>query len=129
VTAARDARAAVIELSTALRVVHLRLLATVRKSFEKLHGRVEGPGALLQLVVDDPLFAWLRPLSQRIAALDELATGPVDPASGEAARTAVAELLEEESFRAHYLVYLQSDPDVVVAHASLRGLIAQRPRR
>ncbi len=69
-----DARDAVRELAAALRKLHHELLLATRKSFEKLNGRVDGPGALLQLAVHDPLFAWLRPLSQELALLDELAS-------------------------------------------------------
>lgn len=120
-----DARAAVRELATALRTLHHRLLLATQKSFEKLHGRVDGPGALLQLAVHDPLFAWLRPLSQQLALLDELAAAE-DVGGADFARAAaeVAELVDGISeFRAAYLVYLQSEPDVVLAHAALRRLI------
>jgi hypothetical protein len=121
------ARAAARELAAALRTLHHRLLLATQKSFEKLHGRVDGPGALLQLAVHDPLFAWLRPLSQKLALLDELAEAE-DVADVDFARAAaeVAELVDEDSaFRAAYLVYLQSEPDVVLAHGVLRRLIAR----
>ncbi len=127
-TAPTDARAALVELSSALRVVHQRLLIAVQRNFEKLHGRVGGPGALLQLVVKDPLFAWLAPLTRQIAALDELGRDDVDAPVLAAARADVLALLDEDSdFRSSYLVYLQSEPDVVVAHATLRRLVARRP--
>jgi hypothetical protein len=122
-----DARAAVRELAEALRALHHRLLVSTQKSFEKLHGRVDGPGALLQLAVHDPLFAWLRPLSHQLALLDELADAEAvgDPDVARAAAE-VAELVDEDSeFRAVHLVYLQSEPDVVLAHAALRRLIAR----
>jgi hypothetical protein len=120
-----DARAAVRELAAALRALHHRLLLATQKSFEKLHGRVDGPGALLQLAVHDPLFAWLRPLSQQLALLDELAAADeVDAGDFARAAAEVAELVDATSeFRAAYLVYLQSEPDVVIAHAALRRLI------
>jgi hypothetical protein len=122
-----DARAAARELAAALRTLHHRLLLATQKSFEKLHGRVDGPGALLQLAVHDSLFAWLRPLSQKLALLDELAeaeeVGAVDFAR---AAAEVAELLDEDSaFRSAYLVYLQAEPDVVLAHGALRQLIVR----
>ena len=122
-----DARAALRELAAALRALHHRLLLATQKSFEKLHGRVDGPGALLQLAVHDPLFAWLRPLSRTVALLDELADSE-QVGSPDFARAAaeVAELVDENSeFRAAYLVYLQSEPDVVIAHADLRKLISR----
>jgi hypothetical protein len=121
------ARAATRELAAALRTLHRRLLLATQTSFEKLHGRVEGPGALLQLAVHDPLFEWLRPLSQRVALLDELAEAEA-VGDGDFVRAAaeVTQLVDGDSeFRAAYLVYLQSEPDVVLAHAALRRLIAR----
>jgi hypothetical protein len=124
-----DSRAALEELAHALRVLHQRLLAATQADFEKLYGRVEGPGALLQLLINDPLFAWLRPVSQQMAALDELAADEVDAAVVEAARKSVAGLIDERSdFRATYLIYLQADPDIVIAHAALRRLAPLIPR-
>jgi hypothetical protein len=118
-------RAALVELSSALRVVHQRLLAAVQRNFEKLHGRVGGPGELLRLAVNDPLFAWLAPLTKQIATIDERTREEVDAGAVAAVRAEVLALLEDESdFRASYLVYLQAEPDVVVAHATLRRLVA-----
>ena len=113
------------ELSYALRVLHQRLLAATQKDFEKLHGRVPSAGALLQLAVNDPLFAWLRPLSQQMAALDELlASGDADADAIAAVRSDVLALLEVPGdFHSTYLVHLQANPDVVMAHAEVRGVL------
>jgi hypothetical protein len=122
------ARADLRELAAAARTLHHRLLVATQKSFEKLHGRVESPGQLLQLAVHDPLFAWLRPLSQQLALLDELAEAD-ELYDADVARAAgeVAAVLESDAFRSTFLVYLQSEPDVVIANAALRPLLA-RPR-
>ncbi|HWF62218.1 MAG TPA: hypothetical protein VN666_18180 [Nitrospira sp.] len=48
------------------------MLDDERISYERVHGRVPSNGAFLQLVLNDAWFAWLRPLSQLIAKLDEL---------------------------------------------------------
>jgi hypothetical protein len=102
------------------------LLVATQRSFEKLHGRVEGPGVLLQLAVHDPLFAWLRPLSQQLALLDELADSD-EVGAADVARAAqeIADLLSNDAFRGPYLVYLQTDPDVVIVNAALRPLLAR----
>ncbi len=113
------------ELSYALRVLHQRLLASTQKDFEKLHGRVANAGELLQLAINDPLFAWLRPLSQRMAALDELAAAEdtTQDDVDEAGR-AILHLLEKPGeFHSVYLIHLQSNPDVVMAHAEVRGVL------
>jgi hypothetical protein len=124
-----DARAAVRELANVLRALHRQALTLTQQGFEKVNGPVRGPGELLQLAVHDPLFAWLRPLSQEIVALDELAEADEIGAHDlDAARDSVAELLDASSeFRASYLVYLQEDPDLVLAHAAVRRLLRGRP--
>jgi hypothetical protein len=66
-------------------------------------------------------------LSQKVALLDELADAEeVGGADFARAAAEVAELVDEDSeFRVSYLVYLQSDPDVVLTHADLRRLISR----
>lgn len=123
-------RTSVRELAHALRALHRHALTVTQQSFEKLHGRVRGPGELLQLAVHDPLFAWLRPLSQEIVALDELAEADeVGAQDLDAARASVVELFDSNAeFRGTYLVYLQEEPDLVLAHAAVRRLLAPRAR-
>jgi len=124
-----DAHAAVRELAQALRALHRRALTITQQSFEKLHGRVRGPGELLQLVVHDPLFAWLRPVSQEIVALDELAEADdIAQQDLDAARASVRELFGSNAeFRGTYLVYLQEEPDLVLEHATVRKLLGPPP--
>lgn len=120
------ARANLRELASAARTLHHRLLVATQKSFEKLHGRVEGPGVLLQLAVHDPLFAWLRPLSEQLALLDELTEADeLNDADVARAASEVAAVLESDAFRGTFLVYLQSEPDAVLANAALRPLLAR----
>jgi hypothetical protein len=121
-----DARTNLRELAAAARTLHHRLLVATQKSFEKLHGRVESPGQLLQLAVHNPLFAWLRPLSAQLALLDELAEAD-ELHDADAARAAgeITAVLESDAFRGTFLVYLQSEPDVVLANAALRPLLAR----
>jgi len=121
-----DARANLRELAAAARALHHRLLVATQKSFEKLHGRVEGPGKLLQLAVHDPFFAWLRPLSQQLALLDELAEAD-ELHDADVARAAleVAEVLDSDAFRGTFLIYLQGEPGVVLANAALRPVLVR----
>ena len=121
-----DARANLRELASAARKLHHRLLLATQKSFEKRHGRVESPGQLLQLAVHDPLFAWLRPLSAQLALLDELAEADeLHDADAARAASEITAVLEFDAFRSAFLVYLQSEPDVVFANAALRPVLAR----
>ena len=118
-------------LFPALLRLHKALLDDERVAYERVHGRIPSNGAFLQLALNDAWFAWLRPLSQSIAALDELSESD-DPASREeisATLASVKTLLipteEGEGFGRHYHNALQRSPDVVLAHAAARALLMQ----
>lgn len=59
-------------LAGALRHFHSALLDFAKGEYEFLHGPVQGPFALYSLVMNDPSFQWLRPLSGLMATLDEV---------------------------------------------------------
>ena len=59
-------------LAKALRQFHSALLDFAKGEYEFLHGPVKGPFALYSLVMNDPGFQWLRPLSGLMATLDEV---------------------------------------------------------
>jgi hypothetical protein len=108
-------------LRDAARALHRELLAAVRRRFEKLHRRVQGPGELLELAVHDPLFAWLKPLSTRLVELEELDLAAVDRPRLAELREGFGRLLDADAeFAPVYRVYLQAEPGVVMAHAELR---------
>lgn len=94
--------------------LHKTLLDAVRIDYEREHGRVESAGALLQLVVSDPAFAWLRPLSQLICAIDEL-----EPGTGPKVVSEMVEALVEGDarFALAYQAWLQASPEVVMQHS------------
>ena len=52
--------------------MHKALLDDARIRYEREQGRIEGAGALLHLVLNDPWFAWLHPLSGLVVQIDEL---------------------------------------------------------
>jgi len=111
--------------------LHKALLDDERVAYERVHGRIPSNGAFLQLALNDAWFAWLRPLSQSIAKLDELSESD-DAASREtipALLVSVQTLLmpteEGEGFGRQYHDALQRSPDVVLAHAGVRTLLMQ----
>lgn len=65
-------RAKLTALVPALRHFHSALLDFAKGEYEFLHGPVSGPFALYSLVMNDPSFQWLRPLSGIMATLDEV---------------------------------------------------------
>jgi hypothetical protein len=122
------------ELTRALLRLHKALLDDERQSYERVHGRIASSGAFLQLVLGDPWFAWLRPLSQLMVKLDELdenreqATSEDVTATLASARALLTPSEEGERFGRQYYDALQRSPDVGLAHAEVRALLAQPPR-
>jgi hypothetical protein len=116
-------------LRQALLALHKALLEAERRRYERLHGRVEGAGRLLQLLLHDPWFAWLRPLSALVVQIDELleAEEPPEPRALAALRDQVRTLLTPdeggEGFGEQYHDALQSSPDVVLAHREVSRIL------
>ncbi len=122
-------RAALVAVAEALRPLHKSLMDVTRAEYEREHGPVPGPGVLFQLVVRDPAFAWLRPMSGLMAHIDELLDDKkaFDAADAEALRAQVEALIVEGEHPTakRHLEILQIEPDVVLAHAALRRALAR----
>jgi hypothetical protein len=116
-------------LFQALLRLHKALLDDERVSYERVHGRIPSNGAFLQLVLGDAWFAWLRPLSQVMAKLDELGEEDKSPDGLDTTtliasiRTLLTPSEEGEGFGRQYHDALQRGPDVVLAHAAVRELL------
>jgi hypothetical protein len=114
------------EIAEALKQLHRSLVDAMKAEYEQSREPIRGKVALFQLVVGDPFFAWLRPLSQLMVDVDELLDGGRDPAPEEAqvAANAVRRLISpptgpDDGFWNRYSPLLQ-DPRVVVAHARVK---------
>ena len=60
------------ELREAILCLHKALLESDRVGYEQTFGKIGSPYQFLQLLTTDPWFAWLRPVSQLIIAMDEM---------------------------------------------------------
>lgn len=109
--------------------LHKALLDDERVAYERVHGRIPSNGAFLQLTLNDAWFAWLRPLSQAIAKLDELseaddeASHETIPVLLEYVQRLLVPMEEGEGFGRHYHNALQRNPDVVLEHAAVKALL------
>ena len=102
--------------------LHKVLLDRQHEAYVRDYGPVM-PAQLLQLVLTSEQFAWLRPLSELMARIDEA----VD--DRETSRTTVDGLFREVhgllrsnrqgAFETRYRDALQESPDVVIAHADV----------
>jgi catechol 2,3-dioxygenase len=114
------------ELRARLLSLHKVLLDDARAAYEMDRGRIGSNATLLQLVINDPWFAWLHPLSELVVRIDETIE-PDSPAT-EADGTALVEQVERlvapaehgETFARRYFEALQRQPAVVLAHADVR---------
>ena len=119
------------DLRKTLLHLHKTLLDWERSAYERIHGRVSS-GELLKATVEDPQFAWLRPISELIVSIDESVdtepqNGPVDVEAIVArARlvTAVDEAGTPHAQRDH--TALQEHPDAVFAHLDVTNVLKTR---
>ena len=61
-----------MEVRRGLLGLHKALIVAEQLTYERINGRVGSTGQLLQLVLNDPWFTWLHPLSQLVIRVDEL---------------------------------------------------------
>src|SRR5262245_65650341 len=67
----RQAEKLLGDLRQALLRLHKTLLEWERGGYERIHGR-QTSNDMLNALLNDPQFAWLRPISQLIVRIDEL---------------------------------------------------------
>ena len=125
-------RSLLTDLRQALLKLHKTMLDWERTAYERVHGRTTGH-ALLQAILNDPQFAWLRPLSELIVRIYELLEGDVPDMPGEAAvivaqaRKLVSPAEQGAPYAERYQAALQENPDAVFAHRDV-GLVLKQHR-
>ena len=129
-----DFRKRLAQLREALLHLSKALIDSERVGYEQTMGKISSPNHFLQLVMNDPWFAWMHPLSQLIVAMDEAldAKEPLTEAGANVLIKQTRELLvvseSGEGFSHHYFIALQRDPDVVLAHAEAAKILKlQKP--
>ena len=108
--------------------LHKTLLDHERRLYEGINGPVNS-GQFLNILLEDPDFAWLRKFSTLIVDIDEM-FAQKDGYTGETVEihlTKLRELIamedEDEVFRARYQAALQQDLDAASHQGDLRGLL------
>jgi hypothetical protein len=129
-----DSRQRLQNLRIALLSLHKALVDSERVGYENTVGGIKSPNQFLHLLVNDPWFAWLQPLSQLIVAMDEAldAKEPLPDTGADALIKKASQLLVAteagKGFSRHYFDALQRDPDVVLAHAEAAKLFSPQKR-
>jgi hypothetical protein len=123
------------ELREAMLPLHKALLEFERVGYEATFGKIQSPFQFLKLVMNDPWFTWLAPMTQLITVMDEMLDAKKEPLTV-AAVDAVVERVKTllvateggEGFSRHYDEALQRNPDVVLAHAAVAKLIRAKTK-
>lgn len=119
------------DLRHALLRLHKTLLDWERIAYERTHGRQTGTD-LLDALLKDPQFAWLRQLSQMIVRIDEMLEDEIPPGDGdvEAVLGHVRDLAAPNEtgnpYEQRYYAALQESPDAVFAHRDLVALLRRK---
>ncbi|HEX8248522.1 MAG TPA: hypothetical protein VF599_10145 [Pyrinomonadaceae bacterium] len=110
------------QLSKAFLRLHKTLLDGAKAEYEAKNGRIASVNQYLQLVLDDPHFAWLRKMSSLIALIDEAVSIRRPAAETEAqALFGEAKLLlsfedADAEFNDKFQNALQKNPDAVLSY-------------
>jgi len=122
-------RQLLIDLRRALLHLHKTLLEWERTAYERLHGRAS-PAELLDAIVTDPQFAWLRPVSELIVRIDEgleidALEGPEIDVDWIVAQTRTYITPNENGtpYAQRYHAALQDHPDAVFAHRAVTNIL------
>jgi hypothetical protein len=112
--------------------LHKTLLDWERAAYDRVHGRTP-PGQLLTIVMTDPRFAWLRPVSELIVRIDESldmeAPDAVTDVNGIVGQARLLVAPEGDSpYAQRYHAALQEHPDAVLAHAAVTTMLKALPR-
>jgi catechol 2,3-dioxygenase len=117
------------QVRTSLLALHKALLEDAKSQYEMDRGRVSGPGVLLQLVINDPWFAWLHQISELIVRIDEMTVN--DSTSTDADARALIEQIDKllvpsesgDTFSVRYFEAIQRQPGVVLAHGDVKRVL------
>jgi hypothetical protein len=115
-------RSALRDVSKALLPLHRALIDVAKDDYAFGIAPVK-PSQLLQLLNDDPFFAWLKPLTSLIVDIDEMARTDFETTDVAAIAGRVDRLFgakADEAFAAQYIPMLQRSVDIAVGHAALR---------
>lgn len=105
--------------------LHKHVLDSEKAAYERDVERITTTGQYLNLVLNDPWFAWLRDLSQFVVLIDETLDFEEPPTPEEAdkliarARELVSPSENANGFARKYWEAMQRDPGVVLAHRDM----------
>jgi hypothetical protein len=119
-----------LDLRRKLLALHLALIAAEQQTYEHIHGHIGSTELLLQLMLKDPWFTWLHPLSDILVKIDQLLNDETFDTTKEnvdhlfhQVRLLLQPSLEGDGFERAYYEALQRAPDVVLAHFQVKQIL------
>lgn len=116
------------EIRPELLRLHKALLDSERIVYEQSHGPIANSGEFFRLVIEDPAFDWLRPISKFIVQIDELLDlrkkDAVEPESAAILLEKARLMLKPKEHSStplgeHYFQAIQRDPNIALMHADI----------
>src|ERR687895_676276 len=129
----RQAEKLLNDLRQALLRLHKVLLDWERAGYERIHGR-QSSHDLLKALLNDPQFAWLRPMSQLIVRIDEILSEKTPPMRNDVeavvsqGKALTAPNAEGNIYERRYDTVLQEHPDAVFAHRDVLKLLKEEKK-
>ncbi|MGH7183122.1 MAG: hypothetical protein ACREJN_14235 [Nitrospiraceae bacterium] len=124
-------RKKLLDMRCSLLGLHKALILAEQVTYERINGRVTSTSQLLQLVLNDPWFTWLHPLSQLVIRIDELLDDESELLHVEIehflieARALIRPSEQGDGFERSYYEALQREPDVIFAHVEVKKLLTK----
>jgi len=121
-----ELRASLREIRKHLLPLHRALIDSSGADYSANVLPLSGPTHLLQLLQDDPFFAWLKPLTALIVDIDTMTSTDFESADAGAIAARVERLfgnVADSEFSAKYVPILQRDVDVAIHHAGIRQVM------
>ena len=126
----RRLRHRLLDLRRKLLALHLALIAAEQQTYEHIHGHIGSTELLLQLMLKDPWFTWLHPLSDILIGIDHLLSDEAFDTTEEnvdllfyQARLLLHPSVEGDGFERAYYEALQRAPAVVLAHFQVKRVL------
>ena len=108
---------------------HKLLLDRERAAYEQANGAIGGPGPFLNLVLNDPHFAWLRQISTLVVEIDEALSRRSTAGQPEAdvligqARELMKPREHGNDFQTRYYAAVQESPDIVILQCRIEQIL------
>lgn len=121
------------EIRQTLLDLHKAVLDSERTAYEITHGPIPSPAAFLQMLINNPSFAWLRPITGLVVQIDETLAAKKPPASAQDfdrlvsdTRALLSPSREDDGFWPRYQVSLDRDPAISILHVQLSKQLSEK---